>query len=207
MKIHILSDLHNEFFPYYQLPPDIVETDAEVIILAGDIDIRGQGVEWAIRQSERLGKPVIYVAGNHEYYGMDFPAHSKTLHEMAAGSNVHVLERGQLVLNGIRFLGCTLWTDFCLLGTQRQEEAMEAAANGMTDYQRISNSSDGLPISPRDILAAHRQDRQWLEDSLVAPHAGRTVVITHAAPSPQSKHPAYPLRPFTASFVVDMEYL
>lgn len=59
MRIHPLSDLHNEFAPF---TPEV--RDADVVILAGDIDLGTQGIEWA-RQA--FDCPVLYVPGNHEF--------------------------------------------------------------------------------------------------------------------------------------------
>ena len=61
MKLQILSDIHLEFGPF-----KIPKTDADVIILAGDIHIGTAAVDWIKSQTK---KPVLYVAGNHEYYG------------------------------------------------------------------------------------------------------------------------------------------
>ena len=61
MRIHLLSDLHNEFSPF---TPEVLETD--VVILAGDIDVKTRGVDWAKRA---FSGPVLYVPGNHEFYG------------------------------------------------------------------------------------------------------------------------------------------
>ena len=75
MKIQLLSDLHNEFLRSGKQHADkkwqgfIPDSDADIIILAGDIDTGTQGLEWAIAESERLAKDIIYVAGNHEFYG------------------------------------------------------------------------------------------------------------------------------------------
>ena len=73
MKIHILSDLHTEFSDF-----DPPETDADVVVLAGDIGVGPSGIEWAA--DHWLDRPVIYVAGNHEYYGHDIgsTAHKRT---------------------------------------------------------------------------------------------------------------------------------
>jgi predicted phosphodiesterase len=57
MRIHLLSDLHNEFETYQ---PSTV--DADIVVLAGDIDVKARGVEWAKRMFKH---PVLYVLGNH----------------------------------------------------------------------------------------------------------------------------------------------
>ncbi len=57
MKVQILSDLHNEFHRARNVPvPDIEDAGADLIILAGDIDVGLEGVRWAIEQSERLNR-------------------------------------------------------------------------------------------------------------------------------------------------------
>jgi predicted phosphodiesterase len=66
MRIHILSDLHLEFGPI-DLPP----TPADLVILAGDIHLKLNGVRWIRHQFPDT--PVIYLAGNHEYYGDKLP--------------------------------------------------------------------------------------------------------------------------------------
>jgi predicted phosphodiesterase len=65
MKLHILSDLHVEFESFN--PP---ETEAAVVILAGDIHVGKKGIDWA--KASFSDKYVLYVLGNHEYYGRAF---------------------------------------------------------------------------------------------------------------------------------------
>ena len=61
MKLHVLSDLHNEFLEYLSTG---TSKEADVIVLAGDIGSGVKGVEWA--RAEWPDKPIVYVAGNHE---------------------------------------------------------------------------------------------------------------------------------------------
>ena len=104
MKLHVLSDLHFEFAPF-ELPA----TDADVVVLAGDIDVGRRGLEVARAAG---GRPVVYVAGNHEYYGHSIPGLTGELVAATRGAGIHVLENEAVVIGGVRFLGCTLWTDF-----------------------------------------------------------------------------------------------
>jgi predicted phosphodiesterase len=69
MRLHILSDLHVEFEAF--VPPS---TSSDVVILAGDIHVGNRGVDWA--KATFPNQPVIYILGNHEYYGKAFPKHS-----------------------------------------------------------------------------------------------------------------------------------
>ena len=109
MKIHVLSDLHTEFAPFH--PP---ETDADVVVLAGDVGVGTRGVpmirEWF------PDRPVVYVAGNHEFYREAIPRLSEKIAGAAEGTRVHYLENRAVVIGGVRFLGCTLWTDFDVFG-------------------------------------------------------------------------------------------
>ena len=97
MKLHILSDVHVEFGPY-----DAPETDADVVVLAGDINVGRNGFDWAREQFPN--KPVLYVLGNHEYYGEALPKFTDKLRELAEGTNVHILEQDSLTLDGVTFL-------------------------------------------------------------------------------------------------------
>lgn len=68
MKLHILSDIHLEFQEFD--PPDV---GANVIILAGDIHVKNKGIRWALDKLPKV--PILYVLGNHEYYGKAIPKH------------------------------------------------------------------------------------------------------------------------------------
>ena len=63
-----------------------------------------------------LRKPVLYVLGNHEFYGSSIDGAAAELKRLCAGTHVHVLDDSEIVIDGVRFLGTTLWTDFMLFG-------------------------------------------------------------------------------------------
>ena len=69
LRIHLLSDLHLEFAPFV---PQV--SSADVVVLAGDIGVGSQGMQWA---KEVFDIPVLYVAGNHEYQNpeLSMPEH------------------------------------------------------------------------------------------------------------------------------------
>ena len=112
MKLLILSDLHLESEPF-ELPQGV---DFDVAILAGDIARPGRlGVNWA-RSEIGPGtlKPVLIVPGNHEYYSTIMETELRLMRQYCEGTNVQVLDGDEVVIGGVRFLGCTLWTDFRL---------------------------------------------------------------------------------------------
>ncbi|MEW5848303.1 MAG: metallophosphoesterase [Myxococcota bacterium] len=178
MKLHILSDIHLEFGPFE--PPDV---GADVVILAGDIAPKLQGVRWALATFK---VPVIYVAGNHEYYGGAIPHLTEKLRAACAGTQVHFLERETLVIDGVRFVGAALWTDFLLRGQDAAEVAMGEARAVMNDYKKIRVSPRFSRLTPNSTVMFHHQARAFIRNTLTTPHQGPTVVVTHHAPSARS---------------------
>lgn len=137
MKIQLASDLHLEFLER-KLPGErlvLPSPDADVLVLAGDI---AQGTR-AIELFADVAVPVIYVAGNHEFYGREWGPTRAELRAAARGTNVHFLDDDEVVVAGVRFLGSTLWTDFRLPGTL-QSAAMRAVERGLMDYSVISGA-------------------------------------------------------------------
>lgn len=194
MRLHVLSDLHVEFRPF-TLP--VVNSD--VLVLAGDIGVGLDGVELAKRWAET--QPVIYVSGNHEFYRQSWPEHLAAMHEIS-GHNLYVLNNDIAIIDGVRFLGCTLWTDFCLFGESTEAHSRMAAGQNMNDY-RLIRRRDGHPITPLDTQRAHAESIRWLREQLALPFGGQTVVVSHHAPSQRSLDPRFrtddPINPAYAS--------
>lgn len=172
MKLQIYSDLHLEFAQYYPTP-----SDADVVILAGDIDIKSRGVQWA---NEVFQCPVIYVCGNHEFYGGHIDHTLRKMKE-AAMPHVHVLENEVLILDQTRFLVTTAWTDYSSTGDTVASK--RAAYEGMSDFAVIRADESYRRLSPVDLIAKSRTAYAWLTQELEKPFDGKTVVVTHHAPA------------------------
>lgn len=197
MKLHILSDLH---LSLGALP--IPANDADAVILAGDIARPKEAIAWA----SGFAKPVLYVAGNHEFYGGSIAGTVAELKRLSAGTHVRVLDSEEAVIQGVRFLGTTLWTDFMLFGEgAKRAAAMQEAQRFMRDFSRIRLGE--APFTPAACAAVFERHAAWLERKLAEPHAGPTVVITHHAPSPKSIHPRFAGSLLNACFVSDAERL
>jgi len=191
-------------YPVFWLPA----TNADVVVLAGDIDVGVRGVEWAAIESQLLGKPIIYVPGNHEYYGKELRATLRAMRDRAAGTNVHVLDCDEVTLDGTRFLGATLWTDYrANEPATPAANAMQAAQQQINDHRRIRFGDKDRLFTPDDALRLHQEAKAWLTTQLSKPHQGRTVVVTHHGPSPACQHPDYPVDPISAAFHSNLESL
>jgi Icc-related predicted phosphoesterase len=176
MRLHILSDLHIEFEPF-----DPPTTNSDIIILAGDIHVGQKGIVWI---KEKFTKPVIYVIGNHEYYGQAWPKHVDKLKTLAKGSNIHILENEKLSIDDMTFMGCTLWTDFRMFGDPRI--AGYEATQKMNDYKKIRMSPQYRKLRSVDIAAIHNRSITWLTNQVKEQKGKKLVIITHHAPSKNS---------------------
>lgn len=165
---------------------------ADLVVLAGDIVGGTGGIAWAASQFPGLS--VVYVAGNHEFYGHEYPSLLQSLADAAACTeNVKFLENGSAEFSirgrALRVLGCTLWTDYDINGRDRADEAMRLAEDRMSDHRWIRHGS--TLFMPAHAREAHRQSIAWLSSELSAAFDGTTVVVTHHAPAAGSNHPKY----------------
>jgi predicted phosphodiesterase len=200
VKLHVLSDLH---LGLAAMPHP--RTDADVVVLAGDIARPREAVAWACG----FDKPVVYVPGNHEYYGGSLDGTLAELRALAAGTPVRLLADDELVIDGVRFLGTTLWTDFDLFGRGEQRAAAVAEASRLLrDFSRIRRAAaDAALFTPADCARLFAHHAAWLRARLAQPRAGATVVVTHHAPSPRSIHPRFEGSLLNACFVSEAEDL
>lgn len=174
MKLHILSDLHNERSIY---APALREAD--LVVLAGDIDEGTRGLEWA---RATFDCPVLYVAGNHEYYGGHLD-HTREALLLASDPHVRFLDQAWDEWQGIRFLAATGWTDFTITGDPMA--AQWGARVTFRDFDRIG-AGNGRGAQPADFIERNHAARDWLQRQLQVPYPGPTVVVTHFAPSLRS---------------------
>lgn len=172
MKLLVLSDLHVEFAPF--VPDAEASQAADVIVLAGDIHKGVQGMDWARKTFPN--KKIIYVAGNHEFYGQHWDKLLDRLRTQARVHGVHFLENETVTIEGIRFLGATLWTDFELFGPENRPRTMVAAKHGMNDFQAIQAEplvNEGkrygykrIKLTPFHTLQRHQESLAWLRQEL-----------------------------------------
>lgn len=206
MKLLVLSDLHVEFAPF--VPEQVAWAAADVVVLAGDIHTGVQGMAWA-RQAF-ADKPIVYVAGNHEFYGQHWNRLLDKLRAHALIHDIYFLENEAVTLDGIRFLGVTLWTDFEFFGPENRARMMVAAQLGLNDFQVIKadplvnegkrSGYKSLKLTPSHTLQRHQESLVWLRQELQNGVSERTVVVSHHYPHPNSTHPNWANDDITAIY-------
>lgn len=194
MKLHVLSDLHTEFSDF-----DPPVTDADVVVLAGDIGVGTSGIEWATWRFPDV--PVIYVPGNHEFYGDDIRITDQL--QAAAPGNIHVLSNDVLEFDGVRFLGTTLWTDFSLYGEGEAWLSRQRAKALIEDFASIKNGQRAF--TPEDSVELHESSKAWLVSELQTEFEGPTVVVTHHLPATPSIAEQYNNDPLNPAFASRLE--
>ena len=183
---------------------ELPRNDAAVVILAGDIARPKDAAAWA----SGFTKPVLYVLGNHEFYGSCILRTVDELKRLCAGTRVYVLDNDEVIIDGVRFLGTTLWTDFLLFGDgEKRLAAIREAVSSMYDFRKIRAGEAGDAIfTPSHSAALFDAQAGWLDRKLAEHYAGPTVVITHHAPSPKSIHPRFANSLLNTCFVSDAEH-
>lgn len=220
MRLQIFSDLHLERYPDFQ--PKFLD-DTDVIILAGDIGSyqsgsRLQTDEFGLARFSPLrpGAPpakVLFVPGNHEFDGLDIDAARSRLRATCDALGILWLDREVLTIDGVRFVGTTLWTDFESIARLESDAAKQAKALSKAfraaNYYLSKNTTlrDGVPMLAEQLRELGLDCQAWLRSALSAPFDGRTVVVTHFAPSLSSADPRYGLSAGTAGFCNDVDAL
>lgn len=178
MRIWLLSDLHLE---YADLRAPLQIPDADVCVVAGDLcRAPANGVHW-LADNIAHAMPCVYVCGNHEFYGGGIHEGLEDGRAAAARfANIHFLENASVIIQGIRFLGATLWTDYRIEGSPGL--AMHYARQRMNDYRKISTRRNPWQrFVPETAYRMHVESRHYIETALKGDSIP-TVVVTHHLP-------------------------
>ncbi|RKZ99160.1 MAG: serine/threonine protein phosphatase [Gammaproteobacteria bacterium] len=195
-SIHVLSDLHLEFDGYQPAAIDV-----DIVVLAGDIHIGTQGFLWA--KENFPDSEIIYVAGNHEFYHHDYQELLSQFRKEAEKYHIHFLENNEVVLHDIRFLGCTLWTDYLCSDDLSQQEAQQILNHRLADHRVIQ--VDNELFTTGHAFNLHKNSAAWLEEKLFnETFEGKTVVVTHHGPSKCCIHKKYGAGELAGAFYSDL---
>jgi predicted phosphodiesterase len=223
MNIQLLSDLHLEANPHFVAQP---APQADVLVLAGDVGSyqrRADGSrmpepDWGLRRFSPLPQhagwpvPVLFVPGNHEYDALDFDAARHQLRHTCDRLGLIWLDREVVTLQGVRFVGSTLWSDYEALvqpdapvaQQMRQRQKAYKAANFY--LQKMATWRQGRLFDAEAMRVEALVSQSWLEQALALAFEGPTVVVTHFAPSLRSADPRYGLTPGTAGFCNHLDH-
>ncbi len=208
MKVGIFSDLHAEFD---ENCCNFKDLNCDLIVLAGDIHRWNKSVEW-IKKNFPEDKKIIYVAGNHEFYGTTIDKGIEFLKKEASKTNnIIFLEREEFVENDIVFLGTTLWSDFNLFGDFHKIKGIIKAK--LNDFSMIK-TENGERLNPENLRDRFFQSLNFLEEKLKQNKDKKIVIITHNAPSIKAIDPSvlslqnsYEYRKLAAAFASTLDYL
>jgi len=220
MRLQLLSDLHLEYNHDFVATP---APGADLLVLAGDIgSCRGDSPadltshDFALRRfSPRHGwpTPVVYLPGNHEYDRVDFDEVHARLRALCQELDIQWLERETLVIDGVRFVGTTLWADFDALATPRDSMKQVLDKRGKAyraaDFYlaKAATQRNGQPFMAEQMRAQSLACQEWLGAALSEPFDGTTVAVTHFAPTLASADPRYGVTPGTAGFCNSLDEL
>lgn len=224
IKIHALSDLHAEHFPEKEMvrrlaivADEIRSGHPELIVLAGDIHQRNQGVEWVAEMlnPQDTGAPVIIIAGNHEFYSRD--RYDKVIRKCRATASlhegIHFLDATGVVDGkpgvttveavGLRITGATLWTDarFGTNGLADEVGIMLDLQTKMNDFKKI-HFRDGSSFRKWKVADMRKQHVSEVDALL---EGGRSdIVVTHHIPHPDGINEEHVGSDVNAAYVTDL---
>jgi hypothetical protein len=163
----------------------------DLVVMAGDIHSGLRGMVYAEQVSDFLSAPVVYVAGNHEFYHQEMNRLLPAFFTAAAHTKgrVHFLENSVATFmfgeQRLNVLGTTLWTDYELNG--HAPTSMRVAERNMNDHVFIQ--CNNAPMAAADALLRHQKSRLWLHKTLAGLRktepAAKSLIVTHHAPSPE----------------------
>lgn len=176
MKILPISDIHAESSPWNRPQGPIYTGHADLVIAAGDIHTKGRGPSY-LRSIYGDAAEIVFVPGNHEYYGASIKEEDDRLRSACEAEGIHFLQCDSVTIQGVKIAGCTLWTDFELFGQDKQRSAMFEAQKHIMDYPSIYTNDKKLrTVDPLGIREVHTEHRDWLKQQQP------DIVVTHHCP-------------------------
>jgi UDP-2,3-diacylglucosamine pyrophosphatase LpxH len=209
-KIRYISDLHfgvNRRSPF--VPKYTGEESDQILILAGDVcDSSCSGINFLQDVCNNF-KQVLYVFGNHEYYGCSITGAKQYLLDQfnEIPSNLHILDCETFETEDIVFIGATLWTDL----DGYNPNTVNIVSRCLNDCRMIRATDDrkdgmfngdvwyNLHVKHRDYIKLQTMRAKEIEKT--------PIVITHHAPSYQSVHEVFKGSDINGGFASDMDDL
>ncbi len=206
MKIRYYSDLHIDphWFIHFD-PPKQPDEHEQVLVIAGDLAEYKHVGKYLFDMSQRF-KHVVFVMGNHEYYGTSISRGiDKIRDDMVAlndghfPTNVSILEDDWVIVEDVAFIGATLWASM----DEQDPFVIWNAKTRMNDYKKIrqptgdgqGQSAYGRRLQPTTTIKKHYDSRYYIIDAAQSlgevPAVRKVVVVTHHGPTRQSIQPSF----------------
>ena len=211
-KIGILSDLHLEASSI-----NIVNPGWDILVLAGDISSEISLLGNFLSYYCPNDIPIVYVLGNHEYEGKRLEDVVPKLKELLLDfPNVHLLQNESVIIDDIKFIGTTLWSNFEGSGIHFKKEVKSWAKSNIVDFSHIYTKNlektvhgpNYKTLTPDEMENQFNEAYKFLEYELKNnPFNGKKFVVTHFAPTKKSGHPKYKNDLMNAYWVNDLENL
>jgi Icc-related predicted phosphoesterase len=199
-----ISDVHSymHVFDYYM--QEAASKD-EILILAGDLrefgNRNGGDLLDKLRTICSIFKKVIFVPGNHEYYGSYINTVDDKIREgLSDVDNFILLQNGGFIeIDGVRIIGATLWSDIT--------NCREIVKYMLSDYSVIfikDGDTKSKLITPDYTLDLHRRHLENIKESLYE-WEGPSIVVTHHTPSFKSMTPGFEDSMINSAFMNELE--
>jgi predicted MPP superfamily phosphohydrolase len=188
-RLRIVSDLHTEFHADRgeTLLREVTAGEYDVLVVAGDMsDAENLPTALEFLCLGTGGRPIVYVLGNHEYYGSSRPSVLKLVRDAEKRHpHLHFLDTRTVDIDGCRFLGTTLWF--------RQSTGPEWAMN---DFSAVQGFRGWVYQENRRALALLEEEFERAD-----------VVVTHHLPHRKSVAPEFAKSELNRYFVCEVPEL
>lgn len=210
MKLAIFSDLHLDH--YYPGSPNIsVDYDTDLIVCAGDVS---HYPKTTIEYLNNFNHDVIFVAGNHDFYGGDHLENLATFRRAFRNTNIFFLENDSVEIGDVSIFGATLWSEFLTPNQkhlleqewrveQMRQHNMRNVGNALNDYRLITVNNK--IITPSYVFEKYKESMSALTAFLNSKTQKKRLVVTHTAPTYKTSNPIYNESPINPGFHNDLD--
>lgn len=176
MKIRLISDVHQEFYEDKALYANKGE---DVLVIAGDLNV-GHKTCWnRLQRFAEKTANVVYISGNHEYYGYNIAEFDDYIKRFSYGSNVHFLNPGTVTIDSVTFIGATLWSNF-----GNDHFAQQYCGQKINDFYNIRGFNTQECVKLYELHAAYIKSQYEAVE-------GQKVIVTHFLPDSACIDPVY----------------
>lgn len=172
---------------------------ADVLVLAGDLATDHLIIHKALGYLSKKVKDIIYVPGNHEHVDKNMLESRKSLIQACDIPGVHLLDDGFVDIDGVRFIGSTLWSDCGCPSNQQliQEKIFKYWPIGFNDGFFTSADATRMHHGMLDYIRFQLSEARQRDLT--------SVVVSHHAPSKNSVHARFLSSNLNEAFYTDLD--